>query len=42
MTGICIGWLVAVSCEAVVLLPAVIRVYRRDPAAEHVSGGSSG
>ena len=42
MTGICIGWLVAVSCEAVVLLPAVIRVYRRDPTAEPVHGGSSG
>jgi hypothetical protein len=42
MTGICIGWLVAVSCEAVVLLPAVIRVYRRDPTAEPVPGGSSG
>src|SRR5215467_12612129 len=42
MTGICIVWLVAVSCEAVVLLPAVIRVYRRDPAAEPVPGGSSG
>jgi O-antigen/teichoic acid export membrane protein len=41
MTGICIGWLVAVSCEALVLLPAVIRVYRRDPAAEP-GGGSSG
>src|SRR5215471_12387057 len=42
MTGICIGWLVAVSCEAVVLLPAVIRVYRRDPTAEPVPGGSAG
>ena len=34
MTGLCIGWVVATSCEAVVLLPAVIRVYRRDPSAE--------
>jgi hypothetical protein len=42
MTGLCIGWAVAVSCEAVVLLPAVIRVYRRDPAAEPVPSGSSG
>jgi O-antigen/teichoic acid export membrane protein len=41
MTGICVGWLVAVSCEAVVLLPAVIRVYRRDPAAEPDPGRSS-
>jgi O-antigen/teichoic acid export membrane protein len=42
MTGLCIGWAVAVSCEAFVLLPAVIRVFRRDPAAEPVPGGSSG
>ena len=42
MTGLCIGWAVTVSCEAVVLLPAVIRVYHRDPAAEPVPGGSSG
>ena len=31
MTGLCIGWAVAASCEAVVLLPAVIRVFHRDP-----------
>jgi O-antigen/teichoic acid export membrane protein len=42
MTGLCIGWAVAVSCEAVVLLPAVIRVFRRDPAAETHPGRSSG
>ena len=34
MTGLCLGWVVATSCEAVVLLPAVIRVYRRDPSVE--------
>ena len=34
MTGLCIGWVVATSCEAVVLLPAVIRVYHRDPSVE--------
>jgi O-antigen/teichoic acid export membrane protein len=34
ITGLCIGWAVAVSCEAVVLLPAVLRVYRRDPSVE--------
>ena len=34
MTGLCIGWAVAASCEAVVLLPAVLRVYRRDPSVE--------
>ena len=42
MTGLCIGWAVAVSCEAVVLLPAVLRVFHRDPAAEPDPGGSSG
>jgi O-antigen/teichoic acid export membrane protein len=31
MTGLCIGWAVASWCEAVVLLPVVIRVFRRDP-----------
>ena len=34
MTGLCIGWAVGAVCEAVVLLPAVIRVYHRDPQAE--------
>ena len=34
MTGLCIGWAIAASCEAVVLLPAVIRVFHRDPPAE--------
>ena len=42
MTGLCIGWVVAASCEAVVLLPAVIRVFRRDPPVEPDPGGSSG
>jgi O-antigen/teichoic acid export membrane protein len=42
VTGLCIGWAVAVSCEALVLLPAVIRVFRRDPTAEPIPGGSSG
>ena len=42
ITGLCIGWAVAVSCEAAVLLPAVIRVFRRDPAAEPDPAGSSG
>jgi len=42
MTGLCIGWAVAVSCEAVVLLPAVIRVFREDSAVEPDPGGSSG
>ena len=30
MTGLCIGWVVAASCEAVILLPAVTRVFQRD------------
>jgi O-antigen/teichoic acid export membrane protein len=41
MTGLCIGWTLAASCEALVLLPAVIRVFRRDPTAEPGRGGSS-
>jgi O-antigen/teichoic acid export membrane protein len=41
MTGLCIGWVVGASCEAVVLLPAVIRVFRRAPV-EPDPGGSSG
>ena len=35
-TGLCLGWVVTSFCEAVVLLPAVIRVFRRDPQAEPV------
>ena len=42
MTGLCIGWAVAASCEAVALLPAVIQVFHRDPRVEHDPGGSSG
>ncbi len=42
MNGLCIGWAVAASCEAIVLLPAVIRVFHRDPPAEPGPGGSSG
>jgi len=42
MTGLCIGWAVAASCEAVALLPAVIRVFHRDPRLEQDPGGSSG
>ena len=42
MVGLSIGWAVAASCEAVALLPAVIRVFHRDPRVEHDPGGSSG
>jgi O-antigen/teichoic acid export membrane protein len=38
MTGLCIGWAVAASGEAIVLLPAVLRVFRRGPPAEPDSG----
>jgi O-antigen/teichoic acid export membrane protein len=41
MTGLCIGWVVAASCEGVVLLPAVMRVFHRDPTVEPHPGGSS-
>ena len=41
MTGLCIGWAVSSSLEAVVLLPAVLRVFHRDPPVEPDPGGSS-
>ncbi len=34
LNGICLGWAVAASCEAVVLSPAVLQVFRRTPATE--------
>ena len=42
MTGLCIGWAVAAWCEAAALLPAVIRVFHRDPPAEPDPGGPTG
>ena len=42
MTGLCVGWVVGAWCEAVVLLPAVIRVFHRDSPVEPDPGGSSG
>jgi O-antigen/teichoic acid export membrane protein len=42
MTGLCIGWAIAASCEAVVLLPALLRVLRRNPPVESHPDGSSG
>jgi O-antigen/teichoic acid export membrane protein len=42
MTGLCLGWAVAASCEGVALLPAVLEVFHRDPSAEPDPGGSSG
>jgi O-antigen/teichoic acid export membrane protein len=41
MIGLSIGWIVGALCEAVVLLPAVIRVFRRDAPVEPNPGGSS-
>jgi hypothetical protein len=42
MTGICMGWPIAASLEAVVLLPAVIHVFRRDPRVEPDPDRASG
>ena len=42
MTGLCVGWAVAASCEAVVLLPAVIRVFHGGTPVEPDPGRSSG
>jgi O-antigen/teichoic acid export membrane protein len=42
MTGLCVGWVIGSWCEAVFLLPAVIRVFHRDPSVEPDPGGSSG
>jgi O-antigen/teichoic acid export membrane protein len=33
-TGLSAGWAISSSCEALILLPAVIRVFRHDPEAE--------
>lgn len=40
MIGLCLGWAIASTCEAVVLLPVVLRVFHRDPLAD--TDGSSG
>jgi O-antigen/teichoic acid export membrane protein len=42
MTGLCAGWAIAASLEGVVLLPAVLRVFRGVPAVEPGPSGSSG
>jgi O-antigen/teichoic acid export membrane protein len=41
MTGLCVGWAVGATCEAVFLLPAVLQVFRRDAPAEPEPSGSS-
>ena len=33
MNGLCIGWAVAASCEALLLSPAVMKVFRKAPVA---------
>jgi O-antigen/teichoic acid export membrane protein len=42
VTGLCSGWAIAATGEAVVLLPAVIRVFRRDRPVEPGTRGASG
>ncbi len=42
MTGLCIGWAIGAWCEAVFLLPAVLRVFHRDSPVEPEPAGSSG
>ena len=42
MTGLCIGWAIGAWCEAVALLPAVLKVFHQDPSAEPDPGASSG
>jgi O-antigen/teichoic acid export membrane protein len=34
MKGLCIGWALAATCEALVLSPAVVKVFRKVPVAE--------
>jgi hypothetical protein len=42
VTGLCAGWAIAATAEGLVLLPAVMQVYRhRDPPAEPDPGRSS-
>jgi O-antigen/teichoic acid export membrane protein len=42
MTGLCVGWIIGAWCEAFVLLPAVIKVVRRDQPAEPDPRGAAG
>jgi O-antigen/teichoic acid export membrane protein len=34
LTGICVGWAISATCEALFLLPSVLHVYRHQPADE--------
>ena len=38
LTGICVGWAISASCEALFLFPAVLRVYHHAPAVESDTG----
>ncbi len=40
-TGLCLGWVIGAWCVAAFLLPAVLRVFRRDPAADREPVGDS-
>ena len=42
MTGVCAGWVIGAWGVAALLLPAVLRVFRRDPSADPEPVGSSG
>jgi O-antigen/teichoic acid export membrane protein len=42
MTGLCVGWVIGAWCEAVFLLPGVLRVFHREAPAEPDPVGSSG
>jgi len=39
LTGICVGWVISASCEALFVLPAVLRVYHRVPVPEREVSG---
>ncbi len=41
LNGICLGWVLAASCEAMVLLSPVLHVFRRVPAADSDAGNES-
>ena len=42
LTGICVGWAVSASCEALCILPLVLRVYHREPALAPSNSKESG
>lgn len=42
LTGLCIGWAIGAWCEALALLPSVLRVFHRDPSVGPDPGSPSG